>query len=48
MDYLSAHYCRYVDDIFCDLDCLENVNKHLNFTNNLHPNLKLTNKIVPK
>ena len=21
---LPAHYCRYVDDIFCVIDCLEN------------------------
>ena len=26
LDFLLAHYCRYVDDIFCVFDSLENVN----------------------
>ena len=48
LDFIPAHYCRYVDDIFCVFDCLENANKLLNFINNLHPNKKFTHEIGPK
>ena len=29
LDFLPAHYCRYVDDIFCVFDCLENLKKKI-------------------
>ena len=35
-------YLRYVDDIFCVFKDKENIQKFLNFLNNIHPNLKFT------
>ena len=32
LDFLPAHYCRYVDDIYCVFGCLENLTKFLNST----------------
>ena len=46
--FLPAYYCRYVGNIFCVFDCLENVQKNFNFINNLHPNIKFTHEIGPK
>ena len=31
-DFLPAHYCRYVDDMFCVFDRLENAKKKIKFT----------------
>ena len=33
---LPAHYCKYVDDIFCAFDCLENASKFVCFSLTLY------------
>ena len=44
---MPVHYSRYVDDIFCVFNSLENVEIFLSFLNNMHSNIKFTCKIVP-
>ena len=47
-DPLLAHYCRYVDDIFCVFDCLENVFNKISFHQQFTSKLKFTHEIGPK
>ena len=43
--FMSVHYSRYVDDIFCVYNTFEYVEMFLSFLNNMHPNLKFTCEI---
>ena len=43
--FMSLHYSRYVDDIFCAFKSLEYIGMFLSFLNNIHPNLKFTCEI---
>ena len=44
-EFMSVHYSRYVDDIFCVINSLEYAKISLSFLNNIHPNLKFTCEI---
>ena len=43
--FMPVHYSRYVDDIFCVYNSLENAKMFLSFLNNNFYNLKLTCEI---
>ena len=46
--FMSVHYSRYVDDIFCVFSSLEYVEMFLCFLNNMLPNLRFTCEIGPQ